>query len=129
MLVPTDGRWSDEIEVGGNQVRRKVTSNVRPRIYYTEILDCDRNVAQVFKTGQIPKLETSLHFTTEDGNEFSYEDIGLLKIYFILLLLLGSMFVVLVQTFMKFYQQERSFMAPHPIMMFSLSAQVSSIFF
>ena len=79
----------------------------RPTIYYVEVLDCKNELLGVFNTGSFPKLFHEVHFTTQNGkNEFSYEDMGLLRLYTILLILLGALYVMLILSFRKFYQVE-----------------------
>ena len=71
-----------------------------------------------------------MHITTEKGNnEFSYEDQGLLRLYGILFVLLGSLFLLLIRAFYKFFKLEGKWMAPHPIMIYALAAQMTAIFF
>lgn len=44
-------------------------------------------------------------------------------------MLLGSLFSLLVRTFYKFFKEEGKWMAPHPIMLYALSAQMTAIGF
>jgi len=60
--------------------------------------------------------------------EFSYEDKGLLRLNTVLLVLLGALFCLMVRTFIKYFRQEGKWIAPHPIMLYSLAAQMFGIF-
>ena len=61
--------------------------------------------------------------TTEQGaNHFSYEDMGSLNLYTVLFILLGCLFGLMINSFIKFYRSEKKWMAPHPIMIYALSA-------
>lgn len=42
-------------------------------------------------------------------------------------MLLAILFGMMVNTFLKFYRTEKTFMAPHPIMIYVLACQVTSI--
>ena len=90
------------------------------------MLDCAKNVQSVFKTGQFPRVSTRINMTTgkdsADINHFSYEDMGSPRLYTILFLLQGTLFVLMIRTFIRFYRVERKWMAPHPIMIYSLGA-------
>ena len=73
---------------------------------------------------------TEIHLTTDGGsNEFSYEDIGLLRLYIILFVLMTVLFILMIRTFLKFYRKEKTWLAPHPVMIFSLSMIICSLFF
>lgn len=75
-------------------------------------------------------MMTEIHLTTDGGsNEFSYEDMGLLRLYSILFVLMTLLFILMIRTFLKFYRTEKTWLAPHPVMIFSLSMIVFSIFF
>lgn len=83
----------------------------------------------MFRTGQFPRVMTRVSMTTDKGNnQFSYEDMGSLSLYAFLSVLLGGLFCLMVRTFVKFYRIEKKWMAPHPIMIYSLSAQITAIF-
>lgn len=72
---------------------------------------------------------TRVSMTTDHGqNHFSYEDQGTLGLYTILFVLLGGLFCLMVRTFIRYYRIEKKWMAPHPIMIYSLSAQITGIF-
>ena len=72
---------------------------------------------------------TKVNITTDKfTNEFSYEDIGSLRLYSVLFFLLGGLFCLMINTFRKFYKVEKKWMAPHPIMIYALAAQLTSIF-
>ena len=50
--VPTDGRWSYEVileEKKEQLPQGKVTTQNRPRMYYFEVLDCDKTINSVFR--------------------------------------------------------------------------------
>ena len=53
---------------------------------------------------------------------------GSLSLYTILFLLQGALFVLMIRTFIRFYRVEMKLMAPHPIMIYSLGAQITAIF-
>lgn len=120
--MPINGGWSDEYGHIETSKSAKLFSINRPRIYYVEMLDCTREVIKVFDRGQMPRFMHEVHFTTANGkNEFSYEDVGLLRLYSILLVLLGALFCLLCRTFLRFYRVENSCLAPHPIIIFGLT--------
>ena len=74
-------------------------------MYYFEILDCDKEVTSVYKYGALPRFTTEIHATTEGGNnEFSFEDIGSMRLYVILFLLTGTIFVMMIKTYMRYYR-------------------------
>ena len=128
-VVPLDGTWSDNFIKGvKGEFSTTITTQVRPRIYYFEILDCDKKVSGSFRTGN-PRIFTDIHMTASDKQfEYSFEYINLLELYFGLFIMLGSLFGLLVKSFIKFYREEEKLMSPHPIMLFSLGAQVLAIF-
>ena len=98
--MPTNGDWSDEFGEKQSKVTGHVHTMKRPRLYYFVMLDCDRNLNQVFKSGQVPRLVHEIHMTTEDGwNEFSYEDMGSLGLYFLLFMSLGVIYLMMIKTF------------------------------
>ena len=81
-----------------------------------------------FRTG-VPRIVTDIHITASNKMyEYSFEQIGLLELYFGLFIMLGSLFGLLVSSFIKFYKEEQKLMSPHPIMLFALGAQVVAIF-
>ena len=129
-MIPIDGSWSD---VHGH---RETTKNAsvfalqRPRIYYAEVLDCNNDLLRVFSSGSFPKITHEVHFTTQNGqNEFSYEDMGLLRLYTILLVSLGALYVLLIRSFCQFYKVEQSCLAPHPMILVGLTFQILAIMF
>ncbi len=61
-------------------------------------------------------------------NHFSYEDIGLLRLYVILTLMLGLLFVLLFKTFLTFLRVEKTWMAPHPVIIYGLTVQLLAVF-
>ena len=74
-MVPADGSWSDVLPHPDSTYKAKTQTQSRPKIWYFIVLDCDRQLATIFKTGQIPRLTHEIHLTTKNGaNEFSYED-------------------------------------------------------
>lgn len=130
IIVPTDGTWSVDYAHSDNAANGKVSTAARPRLYYFEILDCEKNASRTYRSGNLPRFTHKLHITTDKGsNEFSYEDQGLLWLNGILFLLLGSLFGLLTRAFFKFFKMEGKWMAPHPIMLYALSAQMTAIFF
>ena len=73
---------------------------------------------------------TRVEMTTDKGqNQFSYEDMGSLRLYTMLFVLLGALFGMMIRTFVNFYRVEKKWMAPHPILIYALSAQITAIFF
>lgn len=60
-------------------------------------------------------------------NHFSYEDLGLLRLYTMLTLALGLLYVLLIKAFIKFFKLEKTWMAPHPVLIYGLSSQLFSI--
>ena len=128
--VPTDGTWSDDYDHKNNTKKTSVSAINRPRLYYAEVLDCNNELLKYFSTGQFPRLATDIHFTTNDGeNEFSYEDMGLLRLYVVLLILLGGLFVLMIKTFRQYLQTENTWLAPHPIIIIGIFFQVVAMFF
>ena len=104
-MVSTDGVGSAEMDTIGNEKVGKIMTLARPRMYYFEVLDCDRRVANAFKTGNVPRLLTNIHITTGSGaNEFSYEDMGLLELEVLLFLSQGLLFGLMINTFVKYYR-------------------------
>ena len=101
--VPTDGSWSDEYGHEDNDKATTIYAISRPRIYYAEILDCEGSLLKNFSTGQFPRLTHEVHFYTQaDKGEFSYEDLGLLRLYAILTILLGGLYCVMIKTFRRY---------------------------
>ena len=97
VVVPTDGKWSSDYNHFFNTKIQDISTEKRPRIFYFEMIDCDLDVKSVFSTGNYPKFQTEIHTTTLDGtNEFSFEDVGLLKLYILLFALLGSLFCLMI---------------------------------
>ena len=80
-VVPLDGTWSDNFTKGmKGQFSTTITTQVRPRIYYFEIIDCDKKVSDSFRTG-VPRIVTDIHITASDKQyEYSFESIGLLEL-------------------------------------------------
>lgn len=94
-MVPVDGSWSEEFKNVDDTSTAKISTLGRPRIYYFELLDCDREVTKVFRAGQYPRYTTDIHVTTNGDNEFSYEDIGLLRLYALLFIFSGTLFFMI----------------------------------
>mmetsp|Transcript_1228 Transcript_1228/g.1617 ORF Transcript_1228/g.1617 Transcript_1228/m.1617 type:complete len:126 (-) Transcript_1228:867-1244(-) len=63
-VIPLDGSWSDEFMHDVAFKHSKVSTQGRPRMYYFQVLDCQRELSKVFKTGQLPKIATEVHMTT-----------------------------------------------------------------
>jgi hypothetical protein len=59
--------------------------------------------------------------------EFSYEDSGQFGLHQFMFLVMAVLLGLMINTFMKFYREEKSLMAPHPIIVFALLFQVLSI--
>ena len=77
-FVPVDGEWSSVLKHPEDMSQAKVFTLKRPKMYYFEVLDCAGEINRVFKSGQNARLHHELIMITNDGNQFSYEDIGLL---------------------------------------------------
>ena len=75
-------------------------------------------------------MEHSIYLTTKVGNtvnHFSYEDKGLLTLYFILFLLMGSLALYMLHTFYKYWKIERKWLAPHPVSVYALWFQIIGV--
>lgn len=63
-IVRLDGAWSDQDAAEPAFKHNKVVTQGRPRMYYFMVLDCDRELSKVFKTGRSPQIQTEVHMTT-----------------------------------------------------------------
>ena len=43
-MLPTNGEWSTDIKHADNQSKGKAFALKRPKLYYVEVLDCDRQL-------------------------------------------------------------------------------------
>ena len=129
-MIGTDGSWSVDYDHEDNQQKGKISTGGRPRLYYFEVLDCDNEIGRVYRTGNLPRFVHKVSITTDKGtNEFSFEDIGLLQLHGVLFFALLLVFGLLGKSFYKFFQEEGKWLAPHPVMLYALSAQMTAIMF
>ena len=74
-------------------------------------------------------IATEVHLVTgSEKNEFSYEDIGTLRLYAILSVSFAILFALMLNTFIKFVKIEKSWVAPHPFVIGALAFQVLATF-
>ena len=94
-MIPLNGEWST--------AHAKVTSLNTPRMYYFMMLDCPKEVHKTIG-GNKSEIYAEVHFTTgQSENEFSYEDIGSLRLYMILFISFGVLFALMLHSFNNFY--------------------------
>ena len=73
---------------------------------------------------------TEVHVVTGTGkNEFSYEDIGTLRLYTILTISFGILFGLMINSFIKYLKVEKTWLAPHPFVIGALAFQLVATFF
>jgi len=107
----------------------KISTQGRPRIYYFQVLDCKRDLFTTFETGNAAQITTEVHLMTgADLNEFSYEDIGSLRLYAVLSFSFAALFTLMLNSYIKFYKVEKTWLAPHPFVVGALAFQVLSTF-
>ena len=100
-------------------------------MYFIEVMDCEGELRRVYNRGTMPRVLTELNLSTVYPNnsesQFSYEDSGQLSLHILLSILVGTLFVLSLRTYMQYYKVENRLLSPHPIMIYALAAQLSSL--
>lgn len=116
-----NGDWTKKHET-------KIHSGRRPHIFYMAVLDCDENFPRQFSANPVNTPSVLVEWTMlNDGvDHFSYEDMGSLNLS-VWLLCLQVIFGVLVsKSYLNSIQQNERYLSPHPIMLLSLSSQITA---
>ena len=121
-----DGSWSVDFSHPHSKDQAIVKGGHRPHIFYFALLDCSRNFEKTYSKGSLPRVLTELTILNGD-NHFSYEDMGLLSLHVYMSIGMTLLFGLMIKQYIAYYQDFERLLSPHPIMIYSLGAQLLAL--
>ena len=123
--TPLDGSWHPDNTK--DYIDTHYSKN-RPRLYYFALVDCNDSFQKSFKAKNKPRVDFELAlFNIEANSHFSYEDIGLLELNFLLICLTTPLAVMLITSYRTNYLKSERCCSPHLMMLVAIVFQVFSL--
>ncbi len=122
MKVTTDNQWFNDAP------EMRLYSSDRPHLFYAVQMDCDANFERIFSYNPMSMPRVSLEWTmlNDGSNHFSYEEMGSLRLSFVLLCLQVFLSAFVIVSYIHSIRQTERYLSPHPILLSSLAVQVWS---
>lgn len=91
-------------------------------------MDCDANFERIFSYNPMSMPRVSLEWTmlNDGSNHFSYEEMGSLRLSFVLLCLQVFLGAFVIVSYIHSIKQTERYLSPHPILLSSLAVQIWS---